>query len=120
MAGDVSAIPTVSDGVVYVPDWGVPLLGGGKLHAIDASTGRAIWSKSMIEYTHNALNTVSRSSPAIAGDLTLLSLVGIQFISMGLLGEVMTRTYFESQGKPPYVISDSRNLPGTDENKRAA
>jgi polyvinyl alcohol dehydrogenase (cytochrome) len=68
-AGSVSAIPTVSDGVVYVPDWGVPLFGGGKLHAIDTRTGRAIWSKPMLEYTKNLLNTVSRTSPAIAGDV---------------------------------------------------
>ena len=31
----------------------------------------------------------------------MLELVGVQFISMGLLGEVLTRTYFESQGKRP-------------------
>jgi polyvinyl alcohol dehydrogenase (cytochrome) len=68
-AGSVSAIPTVSDGVVYVTDWGVPLLGGGKLHAIDAASGRGLWSKPVLEYTKNLVNSVSRSSPAIAGDL---------------------------------------------------
>src|SRR4051812_979589 len=67
-AGNVTAIPTVSDGVVYVPDWGIPLVGGGKLHAIEASSGRTIWSKPIVEYTGNLLNTVSRSSPAIASD----------------------------------------------------
>jgi glycosyltransferase involved in cell wall biosynthesis len=36
----------------------------------------------------------------------LLIVVGIQFFTMGLLGEVMVRTYHESQGKPPYVIKD--------------
>ena len=52
----------------------------------------------------------------------LLFLVGIQFISMGLVGEVMTRTYFESQGKPPYVIRETRNLPKDDreDSRRAA
>jgi hypothetical protein len=40
----------------------------------------------------------------------LLELVGVQFISMGLLGELMTRTYFESQGKSPYVVGSTRNL----------
>jgi polyvinyl alcohol dehydrogenase (cytochrome) len=70
-AGNVSAIPTVSDGVVYVPDWGVPLLGGGKLHAIDAQRGRALWSRSIAGYTKAPLNTVARSSPAIAGDLLI-------------------------------------------------
>ena len=68
-AGNVSAIPTVSDGVVYVPDWGVPLVGGGKLHAIDAATGWTLWSRPVLDYTRNLLNSVSRSSPAIGGDL---------------------------------------------------
>lgn len=34
----------------------------------------------------------------------LFALIGIQFITMGLLGEINIRTYFESQGKPIYVI----------------
>jgi len=36
----------------------------------------------------------------------LLILVGIQFISMGLLGEMMVRIYHEGQDKPIYVIKD--------------
>lgn len=36
----------------------------------------------------------------------LLVIVGVQFISMGLLAEVMVRIYHESQGKPIYVIRD--------------
>lgn len=34
----------------------------------------------------------------------LLIIVGIQFIGMGLLGEMMVRVYHESQNKPIYVI----------------
>ena len=34
----------------------------------------------------------------------LLILIGFQFITMGLLGEMLARTYHESQGKPIYVI----------------
>ncbi len=40
----------------------------------------------------------------------LLELVGVQFISMGLLGEVLTRTYFESQGKTAYAVRATLNL----------
>ena len=36
----------------------------------------------------------------------LLIFVGVQFITMGLLGELMTRTYHESQGKPIYVVRE--------------
>lgn len=37
-------------------------------------------------------------------------LTGVQFLSLGLMGEVLTRVYFESQGKRPYVVRDRRNL----------
>jgi glycosyltransferase involved in cell wall biosynthesis len=40
----------------------------------------------------------------------MLELIGVQFISMGLLGEVLTRTYFESQGKPAYMVGTTINL----------
>lgn len=40
----------------------------------------------------------------------MLELMGVQFILMGLLGEVMARTYFESQGKTAYAVRDTLNL----------
>jgi len=49
----------------------------------------------------------------------MLEMVGIQFISMGLLGEVMTRTYFESQGKTPYAVQATLNLTTPVERKAA-
>jgi glycosyltransferase involved in cell wall biosynthesis len=49
----------------------------------------------------------------------MLELVGVQFISMGLLGEVMTRTYFESQGKTAYTVRSTLNLEPAS-NRRAA
>ena len=36
----------------------------------------------------------------------LLVLVGVQFIALGLLGEMMARLYHESQGKPVYVVRE--------------
>jgi glycosyltransferase involved in cell wall biosynthesis len=36
----------------------------------------------------------------------LLILIAFQFITMGLLGEMLARTYHESQGKPIYVIKE--------------
>lgn len=39
-----------------------------------------------------------------------LLFMGVQFIVLGLLGELNARTYFESQGKPIYVIKDRINL----------
>jgi glycosyltransferase involved in cell wall biosynthesis len=40
----------------------------------------------------------------------MLELVGVQFISIGLIGELLTRTYFESQGKSAYVVRGTLNL----------
>jgi len=36
----------------------------------------------------------------------LLVVVGMQFVSLGLLGEMLARTYHESQNKPIYVIKE--------------
>jgi glycosyltransferase involved in cell wall biosynthesis len=49
----------------------------------------------------------------------MLVVIGVQFISQGLLGEMLTRTYFESQGKPSYTVRTVLNLQER-ENRRAA
>lgn len=36
----------------------------------------------------------------------LLVVIGVQLITTGLLGEMMTRTYFESQNKPIYLVRE--------------
>lgn len=36
----------------------------------------------------------------------LLFFIGVQFVTMGLLGEIQARTYHESQDKPIYVIKE--------------
>ena len=41
-------------------------------------------------------------------------------LSMGLLGEVMMRTYYESQDKRPYVVRESRNLNDEDDREQLA
>ena len=47
------------------------------------------------------------------GPLLLLAVAlfvsGIQFISIGLLGEMMARTYYESQNKPIYAVRELRS-----------
>jgi glycosyltransferase involved in cell wall biosynthesis len=39
----------------------------------------------------------------------LLGVVGVQFVSMGLLGEMLMRTYHESQAKPIYRVRELRD-----------
>jgi glycosyltransferase involved in cell wall biosynthesis len=47
------------------------------------------------------------------GPLLLLGVAlfvsGIQFVSMGLLGEIMARTYYESQNKPIYALREVKS-----------
>lgn len=40
----------------------------------------------------------------------MLELMGVQFLSLGLIGEVLARVYFESQGKPPYRVRETINI----------
>ena len=39
----------------------------------------------------------------------ILFLMGCMSVLMGLLAEVMTRTYFESQGGRPYLVRERVN-----------
>jgi polyvinyl alcohol dehydrogenase (cytochrome) len=55
--GNVSATPTVVDGIVYFPDW------GGTLWAVNAANGQVKWKKKVGDYT-GIPNDVSRTSPA--------------------------------------------------------
>jgi hypothetical protein len=40
-----------------------------------------------------------------------LFMLGVQFIMMGLLAELIIRTYHESQGKKTYTVARTVNLP---------
>ncbi len=62
--------------------------------------------------------TFMTGNPLLLLSVTL-ELVGVQFISMGLLGELLTRTYFESQGKSAYVVRATRNLEGPADRRAA-
>ena len=50
----------------------------------------------------------------------MMVLMGVQFLTLGLIGEVTVRTYFESQGKPSYAVRERRNLDVPRERKKAA
>jgi hypothetical protein len=39
----------------------------------------------------------------------LLFLTGIQFLSVGLIGEMLSRTYYESQKKPIYTLREIKS-----------
>jgi len=43
----------------------------------------------------------------------LLVVTGVQLVTLGLLGEMLARTYHESQGKPIYVVAEEIPAPQT-------
>ena len=49
----------------------------------------------------------------------MLELVGVQLISLGLIGEMLTRTYYESQGKHPYLVRTTLNVEPPQQRKAA-
>jgi glycosyltransferase involved in cell wall biosynthesis len=64
----------------------------------------ALWT-GMLVFEKIALGRALRDRPALLLAV-LLVVVGVQFVSLGLLGEMLARTYHESQGKPVYVIKE--------------
>jgi glycosyltransferase involved in cell wall biosynthesis len=41
---------------------------------------------------------------------SMFFLLGVMTIILGLIAEILVRTYFESQGRPPYIVRHSANL----------
>ena len=61
------------------------------------------------------MRSVKDSSRPISMDrattiFVMAGITGIMCILMGLLAEIIMRTYYESQGKPVYLIDECRNL----------
>jgi uncharacterized membrane protein len=56
----------------------------------------------------------SSGTPMSGNPLLLVSaallMLGLQLICLGLIGELLTRTYFESQAKPVYVVRNAVNF----------
>jgi glycosyltransferase involved in cell wall biosynthesis len=72
-----------------------------------------VWMK---HFAHTPVNMTGNPLLHLS---VMLEMLGFQLISMGLLGELMTRTYFESQGKRAYMVRDTLNL-DPPEQRRAA
>jgi len=64
----------------------------------------AMWTAILV-FEKIVLGQALRDRPALLLAI-LMVIVGVQFISIGLLGEMLTRTYHESQDKPVYVIKE--------------
>lgn len=83
----------------------IQLFGRWGVYTILAGLGSGAMTLYMKLFEHLSMN---RNPLLILTGFLLF--MGVQFIVMGLLGELNARTYFESQGKPIYVIRDRINL----------
>lgn len=67
--------------------------------------GATLWMKLFNDYSMNR-------NPLLILTAFLL-FMGVQFIALGLLGELNARTWYESQGKPVYTVRERLNEPET-------
>jgi glycosyltransferase involved in cell wall biosynthesis len=65
--------------------------------------GATLWMKLFNDYSMNR-------NPLLILTAFLL-FMGVQFIALGLLGELNARTWYESQGKPVYTVRERLNEP---------
>jgi len=56
----------------------------------------------------NPIRTMTRNPLLIVSGFLII--IGVQFIIMGLLGEINIRTYYESQKKPIYMVREQLNF----------
>ncbi|HEX9079176.1 MAG TPA: glycosyltransferase family 2 protein [Desulfuromonadaceae bacterium] len=83
----------------------IQLFGKWGLYTLLAGIGSGVMTLYMKIFEHHSMNR----NPLLILTAFLL-FMGVQFIVLGLLGELNARTYFESQGKPIYVVRDRINL----------
>jgi glycosyltransferase involved in cell wall biosynthesis len=83
----------------------IQLFGKWGVYTILVGTGTGTMTLYMKVFEHLSMNR----NPLLILTAFLL-FMGVQFIVLGLLGELNARTYFESQGKPIYVVKDRINL----------
>jgi glycosyltransferase involved in cell wall biosynthesis len=83
----------------------IQLFGKWGIYTILAGAGTGTMTLYMKLFEHLNMNR----NPLLIVTAFLL-FMGVQFIVLGLLGELNARTYFESQGKPIYAVKDRINL----------
>src|SRR5499427_4862696 len=85
-----------------------PLQFFGLLGLAGAGTGSLLGAYVVFKKVFYHTAVMSEHGPLLLLSIALL-VSGIQFISMGLLGELMARTYYESQNKPIYTLREVKS-----------
>ena len=84
-------------------------LGVGSIIGFVLLFEKVFWAQEIM-YQHGPLLFLS----------VLLILSGIQLLSVGLVGEMVTRTYFESQQKATYAVQEIISQGGREERPKGA
>jgi hypothetical protein len=63
----------------------------------------------IMKYTHGQWMT---GNPLLLLSV-MLEVMGVQFLSLGLMGEVLTRSHYEGSGQKPYIVKSRHNLGAT-------
>ena len=105
--GDVSARAAVVAGTVYFPDW------GGNLWAVNAGSGKAVWSHRFSDYFGDNVRRNSRTTPAVVkGVLYTATQEGAWLLAIDAgSGTLLWKTQIES-ADPFAIISSSPAVSG--------
>ena len=71
--------------------------------------GAAVLAASYTLYEKFAFGTFAHRNPFLI-IAVFLGLIGVQSVFLGLLAEIATRTYYESQARPIYMVRERQNL----------
>jgi glycosyltransferase involved in cell wall biosynthesis len=85
-----------------------PLQFFGLLGLAGSGTGFLLALYLLVDKLVNHQNIMTTHGPLMLLAIALF-VCGIQFISMGLLGEISSRTYYESQNKPIYALREVKS-----------
>ena len=85
-----------------------PLQFFGLLGMMGSGLGVLLGTYLLFDKLVNHANVMTTHGPLLLLAIALF-VSGIQFISMGLLGEISSRTYYESQNKPIYALREVKS-----------
>jgi len=91
------------------------VFGGFGLLSVAFALVAGLWALYLKLFEHMAF--ISTPLPLL---VVLAFITGVISILMGLIAEIIMRTYYESQGKQVYLVKDTVNLPGDRRGRRRA
>jgi glycosyltransferase involved in cell wall biosynthesis len=95
--------------VKFLQDYSTrPLQFFGLLGVGGVGLGTLIAAYLLFEKFSHGVTIMTQHGPLMLAGVALF-VSGVQFISMGLLGEIIARTYYESQNKPIYALREVKS-----------